>query len=56
MDPPLAKAEAISESDNTSGIKYLRRGGGAVTCTTEASAGEKSDNMQEHQPCRHQGQ
>jgi len=26
MDPPMAKAEPISDSGSTSGITYLRRG------------------------------
>ncbi|KAK4816018.1 hypothetical protein QYF61_011008 [Mycteria americana] len=41
MDPPLAKAEPISDGGSTSGITYLSRG--KKTCATAAE--EKSENM-----------
>jgi len=38
MDPPLAKAEPISDGGSASGITYLRRGKGC--CTTAAGIEE----------------
>ncbi|KAK4810990.1 hypothetical protein QYF61_014462 [Mycteria americana] len=42
MDPPLAKAEPISDSGSASVITYLRRG---KNCCTTAARGERSENM-----------
>ena len=42
-DPPLAKAEPISNGGSVSGITDLRRG--KKTCATAVAAGERSENM-----------
>jgi len=41
MDPPLAKAEAITDGGSASGITELRRG--KKTCATAIAAGERSE-------------
>jgi len=42
MDPPLAKAEPISDGGSASVITYLRK---KKPCTTTFAAGERSENM-----------
>ena len=43
-DPPLAKAEPISNSGSTSGITYLRKGKKSYRAVATA-AGERSEKM-----------
>ena len=44
MDPPLAKAEPISDSGSASVITYLRRKK-KLLGQTETAAGERSENL-----------
>ncbi|KAK4824794.1 hypothetical protein QYF61_019462 [Mycteria americana] len=44
-DPPLAKAEPISNGGSASGITYLRRGGGGGNKTGQLQSEERSENM-----------
>ncbi|CAM9139456.1 unnamed protein product, partial [Bubo scandiacus] len=52
-DPPLAKAEPISDGGSASGVTCLRSG--KSCCTMASSARERSENMWEQQLCRPQG-
>jgi len=49
VDPLLAKAEAISDGANTSGVTGLRRG--TKHCAMAIAAGEKGVRICEKPPC-----